>query len=54
MISKHVKIVYKPSYQGYLLYKEGVTVNNTDLDEYRKKMHPWDNSEEKRKYMLEN
>ena len=53
LLSKNIKIVHKPSYQSFFSdYIPEVKLINYDLDNYKKKMSPWKNTEEQRKLML--
>jgi hypothetical protein len=54
VLSDHIKVIYKPSYQeGLLLPISGVSVISTDLGKYRDQQKPWKNTDKQRKFMLD-
>lgn len=53
LLSKNIKIVHKPSYQSFFSeYIPEVKIINYDLNDYKKKMSPWKNTEKQKKLML--
>ena len=58
LLSNYIKNIYKPSYQEsslLLLSKTNqVNIYDTDLDDYRKKIYPWKNTQKQQELMLNN
>lgn len=50
-ISNNIKNVYKTSFETGPIGSH-ITIHNTNLEEYYKKMFPWKNTEEQRKLMM--
>jgi len=54
LISENAKVIYKPSYQSVFTdYYPNIKIINYDLEDYKKKIYPWKNTEEQRKLMID-
>lgn len=52
ILSRRLKNLYKPSYQGHYMELKDVNVNKIDLEDYRKKQFPWETSPKNIEIML--